>query len=100
MASTISGAVSFDAKALNMPVKLRIPNGVTFADLQLRRRGDGDLSFNAEVLEEIYTFSELPKQPQSENATITVIVRWYIAHRSAGGELDPVMEDFLLKINN
>jgi len=79
-----------------------IPDGVTFAALQLRRDAvTGDVSFDWTPIRAICEASGIPIEVMThgpEDNIASLITTWYSAHRGAGGEPDPVAEDLLAEM--
>lgn len=79
------------------PIPIALPEGMTFADLQLARDpATGNVSFSTAVVERIERASGLPAgffMGQEEDALASLITTWYAAHLEAGGERDPVADD-------
>lgn len=78
--------------------KISIPDAITFADLQLQRDPDGAVSYNTEPIELVCTMNHLDLAVMDEDDASTLIVRWYAAHRAAGGSPDPVAEDLIAEV--
>lgn len=76
-----------------------IPDGIRFADLKLARNPDtGAVSFDWAPIERICAASNLPIKALREGPEDNVsglIVSWYMAHRQAGGDADPVADDLI-----
>ena len=78
--------------------RVTIPDGLSFADLNLRRESDGDVSFDTAVILRVCEASGIdPEQILStgEAAVSGLIVAWYGAHRQRGGYADPTAEDLI-----
>lgn len=79
-------------------LQVSIPAGVDFADLQLARDADGDVSFDWSAIESLCVASNIPVEllrDGPEDRVAGLIVAWYQAHRQHGGAVDPVAEDLL-----
>jgi hypothetical protein len=75
--------------------QIRVPPGLRFADLKLRRHPGGDTSFDTTVVARILEASGIPEAAATEDLHGGIISGWYRMHREAGGERDPVMEDLI-----
>lgn len=81
-------------------VKITIPDGVQFADLELRRDPDGDVSFSVPIIERVCAASGIDPAAiwdTHEDNLSGIIVAWYARHRELGGAPDPVAEDLILE---
>lgn len=79
-------------------MKLTIPDGITFADLQLARISDGDVELSWHVVEAICEASGIDPAvfaESSEDNLAGLINAWYREHLARGGEPDPVQEDLI-----
>lgn len=79
-------------------LQITIPDGVSFADLKLRRESDGDVSFDIAIIRRICEASGIdPEQihDADEDAVSGLIVAWYGAHIQIGGAPDLVAEDLI-----
>lgn len=83
-------------------VEINIPANLDFASLKLSRDSvTGDVSFDTTVINRIEAASKLPGgyfMGLPEDALAGMLVRWYDAHRAAGGAPDPVAEDLLTEV--
>jgi len=80
---------------------MEIPEDVDFADLKLARDSDGAVSFDWSPVERICAVSGVPIEllrDGPEDNVSNLIVRWYAAHKKAGGAPDPVGEDLLAEV--
>ncbi len=80
---------------------IRVPDGVVFADLQLRRERSGAVRFNWAVIERLCQASALDLalfQNGPEDNVAGLIVAWYVEHRRRGGDRDPVAEALLYEV--
>jgi len=82
-------------------IRVTIPDTLRFADLQLRRESNGDLSFETAPLELIAEASgaavgELMRS--GEDGISAVIAAWYHAARARGEPPDPVAEDLAAEV--
>ena len=79
---------------------LRIPAGLTYADLKLQRDPDGAVSYDASVLARVCEASgiDAARFAADEDALSALLTAWYRAHRAAGGAPDPVQEDLLAEV--
>ena len=91
-----------EAQPMHKITPISIPLGMAFADLRLARDPKtGDVSFDVAVVERIEAESGLPAgffMCQHEDAMAALITTWYSAHRSSGGDADPVAEDLLAEV--
>ena len=91
-----------EAQPMHKITLISIPPGMAFADLRLTRdQKTGDVSFDVAVVERIEAESGLPAgffMCQHEDAMAALITTWYSAHRSSGGDADPVAEDLLAEV--
>jgi hypothetical protein len=81
-------------------IQLRIPDTVKFSDLKLAF-DDGDLSFDWTPIEIICGHNGMPVdmfKHEPEDNVSTLIVHWYAQHREAGGDPDPIAEEFFAEI--
>lgn len=81
-------------------VEVRIPRGTEFTDLEIRREGDGSVSFNMDVIAKVLEHSGVPMRMFTKTGEINVIrflVNWYKVHLERGGDPDPVIEDLFLE---
>lgn len=81
-----------------VPHLIVIPDDVEFADLHLARDADGHVSFAWDPIARICAASGIDPRilrngPEDNIAVLTV--EWYMRHRAAGGEPDPVQEDLI-----
>ena len=87
--------------AMNARV-ITIPPGVDFADLQLERElYTRRLLYKPVPLERLVAANRLSIQGtmfEEEDLAAWLIAEWYLAHRTAGGEWDPVAEDILKEV--
>lgn len=84
----------------DMLTHIRIPDGVTFADLKLRREPDGSVSFDRAVIARVCQASgiDAARFEADEDALSSLITGWYRAHRAQGGAPDPVEEDLIAEV--
>lgn len=91
-----------EAQPMQRRTPIAIPEGMAFADLGLARNlQTGAVSFDTAVVERIERESGLPAgffMAQHEDAVASLIIGWYEAHRSAGGEVDPVAEELIAEV--
>jgi len=84
-------------QASNAAVKIKIPLGVDFADLQLAFDENGDMCYDAKPIEAICQASGLDvshfRDGPEENLR-GLIAAWYLAHRKHGGVSNPIAEEF------
>lgn len=77
-------------------VIISIPETVSFADLKLDRRANGDVSFDWAPIEKICVASGIDvailKRSHEDNLA-DLLTRWYHAHLKNGGAHDPVFEE-------
>jgi len=87
---------------LTNTVSAVIPDGIHFADLKLARNQDtGAVSFDWAPIGRICEASNLPidvLRNGPEDNVAGLIVSWYMAHRQAGGEADPVADDLIAEV--
>lgn len=77
-------------------ITIHIPNGVTFADLELTREADGSLTFNLDVIEEIRVASGLPADAfNDEDDLASLIIGWYHAHLECGGARNEAADELI-----
>lgn len=92
---------SVEAAMAAHTIRITIPDTLRFADLQLRREPDGDLSFETAPLELIAEASgdEVREMMRAgEDGISLVITNWYHAARARGEPPDPVAEDLAAEI--
>ena len=81
---------------------IKIPDGVAFADLKLEREPfTKQLMYDPAPLANLIVANNiLTTQPLSENEDLAawLIAQWYLAHRTSGGEPDPVAEEVLADV--
>ena len=81
---------------------ITIPPGVDFADLQLERElYTRRLRYKPGPLERLIAANRLAIRGtmfEEEDLAAWLIAEWYIAHRTAGGEWDPVAEEVLAEV--
>lgn len=81
--------------------RIVIPGGLSFADLQLTRDADGQVSYKGSAIMRICQASGLPAallQDECYENVATLIAAWYQVHRHHGGAPDPVAEDLIAEI--
>lgn len=83
-----------------MITTIRIPDGLTFADLKLRREPDGSVSFDRAVIARVCEASgiDAARFCADEDALSSLLVAWYRAHRAQGVAPDPVEEDLIAEV--
>lgn len=78
---------------------VRIPDGVTFEDLELELEADGALTFNVDVIERIRLASGLPVEVlEDEDTVANLIIGWYAAHLELGGEPNEAAEELIAEV--
>ncbi len=80
-----------------------IPPGLNFADLQLEREpGTKRLLFRSETLIELMRENDFDQQTffREEDLVAWLIAEWYLAHRSTGGDPDPVADEILDEVGS
>lgn len=80
---------------------VRVPDDLEFADLHLARHTDGSIMFEWGPIERICEASDLDValfRHAPEDNVGGLIAAWYVEHRHAGGEPDPVAEDLIAEI--
>ena len=84
------------------PKKITIPPAVDFAELQLARElYTRRLLYKPMPLERLIAANRLALRGtmfEEEDLAAWLIARWYLAHRTAGGEPDPVAEEVLADV--
>ncbi len=78
------------------PLRLKLPEGYTFADLKVRRCADDAIDLDMDIVRLICKLNDLDfeKVCQSPGPVVTTILTvWYKNHLAAGGRPDPLMED-------
>jgi hypothetical protein len=92
-------AAAFTEGRIVIELQATIPEGISFADLQLSRDSeDGAVVFSMEPIEAICEASglDIDDVVDGPEPTICVLIAaWYEIHLQRGGEPDPVQEDFL-----
>ncbi len=82
--------------------RVSIPDGVSFADLQLSRDPrTGDVGFDWSPIEKICAANNMPIEhlrDGPEDNVSALIVAWYSAHLQAGGDRDPVADDLIAEV--
>ena len=90
-----------EAHMLRQLTTITITDDVRFSDLRLQRDADGAVSFDWTPIERICAASGLDVavlRAGPEDNVSGLIAQWYIAHRAAGGEPDPVQEDLIAEV--
>ena len=81
---------------------IKIPPGVDFADLQLERQlYTRRLLYRPGPLERLIAANRLAIRGtmfEEEDLAAWLIAEWYLAHRTAGGETDPVAEEVVAEV--
>ena len=81
-----------------LDIKLVIPDGLDYANLQLKRDADGHVSFDWSPIEKICIASGIDiavfRDAHEDNVS-ALLVAWYQAHLDAGGAHDPVQDDMI-----
>jgi hypothetical protein len=86
------------------PVRVCIPIGVSFADLQLARAADGSITLDIDVINRILTTNRVdpepfqPEHPDGETNTSHLLIGWYLVARAEGQPEDAVMEQLLAEL--
>jgi hypothetical protein len=91
-----------DLRMERKPMKMAIPDDLTFSDLKLSRDPKtGEVEFDWGPIERICAASgvdvELFKSGPEDNVS-GLIVGWYRVHLEAGGAPDPVQEQLLREV--
>lgn len=79
-------------------LKISIPDGINFADLNLGRSASGSITFNAEIINAICEHSGIdPKVfwDSHEDNMAGLIIEWYANHLKNGGERDLIADDLI-----
>jgi len=79
-------------------LKISIPDGISFADLNLGRSASGSITFNAEIINAICEHSGIDSQvfwESHEDNMAGLIIEWYASHLKNGGERDAVADDLI-----
>lgn len=77
-------------------IRIQIPDGLDFADLELTREADGSVTFNLDVIEHIREASGLPADAfDDENDLASLIIGWYTAHLELGGEPNEAADELI-----
>lgn len=82
-------------------LRITIPENLRFADLRLRREGNGALSFETAPLEQIAAASgdaAAALMQSGDDGLATIITAWYHAARARGEPADPVAEDIAAEV--
>ena len=83
------------------PKAIIVPAGLRFADLKLEREpGTKRLLFRPEALIELMRENDFDQQTffREEDLIAWLIAEWYLAHRNAGGDPDPVADEILNEV--
>ena len=84
-------------KEMSLPVAIRIPDDLDFADLRLAREPNGRLVFDWLVVE-VGAASDLPLsvfREAREDNVCGLLVAWYGEHLMRGGARDATMDDLI-----
>jgi len=84
-------------RASDITIKIKIPMGIDFEDLELAFDENGDMCYNVKPIEAICQASDLDMAHFSdgpEENLRQLIAAWYSAHRKQGGVSNPVAEEF------
>ena len=79
-------------------MQLKVPEDISFSDLNLARDPDGNVSFDMSVIERLCESSNVPLElitESPEDNAARLIVAWYHAHLDQGGNRDPVADDLI-----
>lgn len=78
-------------------VRIRIPEGVRFADLRLARARDGVLSYDEATIERVCVASGLDPHTVLANEDIVgaLLITWHERACEGGEPADPVMADLI-----
>ena len=74
---------------------LKLPEGYTFADLQLRRCDDDAIDLDMDLVKRVCSINGLDFAKVCENpgpVVTTILTVWYKSHLAEGGEPDALME--------
>ncbi len=75
---------------------LKLPEGYTFADLQLRRCDDAAIDLNMDLVQLICSINGLDFAKVLENpgpVVTSILTVWYKTHLAEGGQPDALMEE-------
>lgn len=79
-------------------IKISVSPELNFAELNLRRKPDGQLSFNWEPIERLCANNGLDiaifRDTHEDNVS-SLIVAWYMEHLAQGGDRDPVQDELI-----
>ena len=84
------------------PEKIVIPEGLRFSELGFERAPfTRNLLYQPDALAAIFAANsiELSAAVENEDVVCWLIAQWYLAHRTAGGERDPVAEEILAEVS-
>lgn len=78
---------------------ISVPESLQFADLQLARDPDGQVSFSRDAIERVCDASGIDPATvlNSEDNVAALIVAWYNRHRELGGDPDQTADDLILE---
>lgn len=82
-------------------LKISIPQGVDFADLNLTRNAaTGGVGFDWEPIKKVCAASGIDVaefRDHHEDRVSELLINWYIAHIDQGGSRDPVADDLFIE---
>ena len=75
---------------------LKLPEGYSFADLQIRRCEDDAIDLNMDLIKLICNINQLDFDKVCQNpgpVVTTILTVWYKNHLAGGGQPDALMEE-------
>ena len=86
---------------MQQSTKVTIPEDLSFSELRLTRKPEGDVAFDWEPIQRTCEASGIPTAmfgETSEDNVCELITRWYHEHREHGGRPDPVAKEMLAEV--
>lgn len=80
-----------------LPITLKLPEGYSFTDLELRRCDDNAIDLDMQLVRRVCQLNGLDFEKVCANpgpVVTTILTVWYKAHLDEGGDPDSIMEDF------